>query len=196
MKRTITIELTVEVAEGEPCTEAAFEAAVSEFESAVDDVLDAGTLQDAVRERYDEVRDSVEGPTLDLVSAVVTGTSSVEPPKVQRRTDRPAELRHGDYLATLFEEHDTPCGVQTSWAITRNGARVGTMFQGGGGYGERVTCSMNALLWNGGAMPKSWPPKEPTYGLGFDIGPQETREDALRAFAHGADALIAWREGT
>lgn len=73
MKRTITVELTVEVAEDEPCTEEAFTGAVVDFTSAVDDVLDGGLLQDAITERYDETRDSVEGPTLVLVSAVIPG---------------------------------------------------------------------------------------------------------------------------
>jgi len=111
----------------------------------------------------------------------------------QQQTDRPREVVHGGYVATVSREEDTPWSVCTTWTITRDGVEVGKMFQGTTGYGERVTCSMRALFWTGKTPERSWDPKSPEHGLGFDIGPRDTRELALQAFAASADRLIAWR---
>lgn len=113
--------------------------------------------------------------------------------------ERPREMRHGAYVATVTREETGPWGLETTWTITREGVEVGKMFQGGGGYGERPHCSLRALLWTGKMPERSWDPKSPEHGLGFDTGPLDTRELALEEFAKRADRLIAWRaaqEGT
>lgn len=108
-------------------------------------------------------------------------------------TDRPRELRHGAYVATVLREEDTPWGVCTTWEIARDGAAVGKMFQGSPGYGERPHCSMSALVWSGPMPERSWDPWSSEHGLCFDTGPHDTREAALADFAARADRLIEWR---
>ncbi|HET9061730.1 MAG TPA: hypothetical protein VFO62_00440 [Candidatus Binatia bacterium] len=112
---------------------------------------------------------------------------------MNRLTDRAGVVHHVRYTATIESEELTPWGILTTWLITRDGSKVGKAFQGGGGYGESVTCSMAALRW-AGACPPTWPPKLPTYGMGFDVGPHDSLNAALAAFEAGAERLIAWRE--
>lgn len=108
-------------------------------------------------------------------------------------TDRPREVIHGYYLARVSLEEQTPWGVCTTWTITRDGVKVGQMFQGTGGYGERVWASMTALVWSGKMPERSWDSRSPEYGLCFDTGPFDTQDLALADFARRADRLIAWR---
>ena len=106
---------------------------------------------------------------------------------------RPQTVQSGAYLATLTKNRPGPWGIETTWEITREGVRVGTMFQGGGGYGERPHCSLNPLVWSGKIPRGASDPKSPDYGIGLDVGPHDTRELALADFARRADRLIAWR---
>lgn len=75
-----------------------------------------------------------------------------------------------------------------TWSITRNGVEVGTMFQGAA-YG-RFLCSMRSGRLPEGASDT----RSEHFGIHFDTGPHDTREEALAAFARNADRLIAWRE--
>lgn len=112
----------------------------------------------------------------------------------ETRTERPRALVFGEYTATVVREQATPWGPQTTWSIMRAGRVVGQMFQGGGGYGDRPSCSLSKLVWAGALPPGCSDSRSENYGMCFDVGPCDTREAALEAFARQADRLIAWRE--
>lgn len=107
---------------------------------------------------------------------------------------RPRTVTHGAYVATVTSETVGPWGLETTWTITREGVKVGHMFQGGGGYGEQPHCSLTPLVWSGKIPSGCSDSRSPLYGMCFDVGPQDTREAALALFATRADRLIAWRE--
>ncbi len=110
------------------------------------------------------------------------------------RALRPRTVQLGAYEAVVSLEEETPWGLATTWTIVREGTEVGKMFQGGGGYGDRVTCSMSSLVWSGDLPKGHVDPRTQHYGIHFDTGPCDTREAALAEFAGRADRLISWRE--
>lgn len=113
---------------------------------------------------------------------------------VPTKSGRPAIVCEGEYTAVLVKDEEGPWGWESTWEIRcREGHVVGKMFQGGGSYGEQPRCSLTKLVWSGQIPPGASDPKSPNYGICFDIGPQDTREQALQAFAKAADRLIAWR---
>lgn len=114
------------------------------------------------------------------------------------RVEHVPDFEYGLYKAVFDKYEQRFAGdncAHARWLIHRAEVLVGKMFDGPVYGWGRPHCSLSKLVWSGDMPPGCCDSRSVNYGMHFDVGPQESYEDALRIFAARADRLIAWRRG-